>query len=287
MMARWRSLLFVAADDHARLARISGRGADAIILDLEDAVPPERKPIARAGLAAVVADLVAQDCDIVVRMNSGWRAVLDELDILVRAGIAAVMVPKVECAERLAIIAEMMAAIADDRGLPQAPEIIALIESPAGIAALDRVAAIPGLCALALGSEDFSLALGVSPTSPALELPCRLVALAAAGRGLMAFGLPVSIATIADEGAWSDGVRLARAVGMTGAMCIHPRQIDAVNRGFAPTQEEIESARLVLKAWQDAGAQGVVQVGGKMIDRPVALRAMRLLHHFPEEKLTK
>lgn len=273
----WRSLLFAAADDHARLGKIAGRGADAVILDLEDAVPPARKADARAGLPAVVDALAAQGCALVVRINAGWVDAMADLIAAVRPGVAAIMVPKVEDAARLTVVSRMVAEIAADARLQAMPGLIALVESPAGIAELNAIAAVSGMTGLALGSEDFSLALGVPPARAALELPCRLLALAAAGRGLMALGLPVSIATIEDETAWAEGVRSGRAIGLTGALCIHPRQIAPANLGFAPTDAEVEQARRVLDAWNAAHGAGVIQLDGKMIDRPVVRAAQRVL----------
>jgi citrate lyase subunit beta/citryl-CoA lyase len=273
----WRSLLFAGADDQARLGKIAERGADAVILDLEDAVPPARKPDARAGLPAAATALAAKGCDLVVRINGSWRDVIADLAVVVRPEVSAIMVPKVESGPRLAVIAEMVAEAAEDAGLAAAPGLIALIESPAGLSELDAIAQVDGVIGLALGSEDFSLALGVPPTPVALELPCRLLALAAARRGLMALGLPISIATIEDEAGWKAAVDLARAIGLTGALCIHPRQIDAVNRGFIPGESEAEAARRILAAWNAADGAGVIKLDGRMIDRPVMLAAQRLL----------
>nr|WP_255326622.1 CoA ester lyase [Sphingobium sp. EM0848] len=269
--------MFAPADDQVRLAKVASRGADAVILDLEDAVPPARKAAALAGLPETAAGLAAQGCAVVVRINAGWRAVMAELPVVVQPDVAAIMVPKVESAERLAVLAEMIVELAEEASMSAPPGIIALLESPAGIAEADRIAAVRGVAGLALGTEDFSLALGVPPTREALELPCRLIALAAARHGLMALGLPVSIATVEDGKVWAEGVRSARATGMTGALCIHPRQIEPVNTGFAPSSAEIETARRVLDAWESANGAGVIMLDGKMIDRPVILAAERLI----------
>jgi citrate lyase subunit beta/citryl-CoA lyase len=93
----------------------------------------------------------------------------------------------------------------------------------------------------------------------------------------MAIGLPVSISTIADRGAWERGVQLGRGFGMTGALCIHPVQVAPANRGFEPSSTELAAARRILDAWEAVGGVGVTQLDGKMIDRPVALAAARLL----------
>jgi citrate lyase subunit beta/citryl-CoA lyase len=127
----------------------------------------------------------------------------------------------------------------------------------------------------------YSFSLGVPPVPEALEHPCRMIAMAAARRGYMAIGLPVSISTIDDRGAWERGVQAGRAFGMTSALCIHPDQVGPANRGFEPSSSELAAARRILNAWEAAGGAGVTQLDGKMIDRPVALAAARLLSRSP------
>lgn len=275
MIPRWRSLLFAAADDQRRLTKISERGADAVILDLEDAVPVDRKAAAREGLAASVAGLSYMP--VLVRINGGWLDTIADLSVAVRPGVAAIVVPKLESAARLIVIREMMAEYAASARMERIPDIVALIESPAGIAQLDAIAAVDGVIGLALGSEDFSLALGVAPTPEALELPCRLLALTASTRGQMALGLPISIATIEDMEAWTLAVNRARAFGINGALCIHPAQIAPVNVAFTPSAAERDAAIRVIAAWEAAKGAGVVLVDGRMVDRPVVLAAQHIL----------
>lgn len=277
VLSDWRSLLFVAADDAARIAKVAGRGADAVILDLEDAVPPARKVAARLGLAEVIETLVGQGVRVVVRINAGWGDMLADLAVAVMPGVVAIMVPKVEDAERLHTIADLIREFAADEGLADPPAIVALVESPLGLQILDAVARVPEVIGLALGSEDFSLALRVPPSPQALDLPCRLLALAAAPRGLMALGLPVSIATIADKDAWQAGIEQAKAIGITGALCVHPAQVAAANEGFAPSPEAVAQARRIVGGWDTAAGAGVIQIDGRMIDRPVVEAARRTL----------
>ena len=277
MLPDWRSLLFVAADDTARIAKVATRGADAVILDLEDAIPPARKAAARFGLAEHIAMLTGQAARVVVRINVGWGDALADLTVAVVPGVAAIMVPKVEDVERVRAIADLIREFAADEGLAEPPVIIALIESPLGLQNLDAIARVPEVVGLALGSEDFSLALRVPPSPQALDLPCRLLALAAAPRELMALGLPVSIATIADMAAWQAGIEQGRAIGITGALCVHPAQVVAANAGFAPSPEAVAQARRIVGGWEAAADVGVIQIDGRMIDRPVVEAARRTL----------
>lgn len=280
MSPRPRSLLFTPADSARLLEKAHLRGADAIILDLEDGVLPPARPAARAGIAAAAARLSGHGLPVLVRINSAWRDIVADLDASVRPGLHAVMVPKVEDAGSLRVIAAMIGEWEDSRGLaPGGIGLVALIESPLGLEHLAEIADSPRLIGLALGGEDFSLALGVEPTEAALALPCRMIALAAAARGLMAIGLPGALAEFKDLAAYQATARLARDIGITGALCIHPAQITVINRTFAPTAEEIAWAETVMAAWTEAEARGsgTAAVAGRMIDRPVAERARAIL----------
>lgn len=277
MIPSWRSLLFVAADDEARVAKVTERGADAIILDLEDAVSPTRKAAARAALPAAIARLQVEGVPAIVRINSAWRDAMADIEAAIRPGLVAILVPKVEDAGRLSVIAEMVAETCAVAGVAAAPGLIALIESSTGIAALDKIVEAKQLIGLAFGTEDFALSMGVPPTPDLLDLPARLLALAAARVGIMALGLPVSIATIDDESGWSRAVAHGKAFGMTGALCIHPRQIPSVNDGFAISEAELAAARHVIDAWQAAGNCGAIRLEGKMVDLPVLLAARRVV----------
>ncbi|QUT06778.1 CoA ester lyase [Sphingobium phenoxybenzoativorans] len=277
MRPLWRSLLFVPADDEQRLAKVATRGADAVIIDLEDAVAIDRKAAARRSVNGATSMIAQAGCPVVVRINSLWRDVTADLDAAVHPGVAAIMAPKVEDAARLTVIGEMVRELARERGLAEAPGLIALIESPVGLRQIDAIAAVPGVIGLALGTEDFSLALGVPPSPQCLDLPCRQIALAAAVRGQMAIGLPISIATIKDEAAWADAIAAAKAIGMTGALCIHPAQIGPVNGGFSPGAAEVDRARRVLAAWDNAQGASVITLDGRMIDLPVVLAARKVV----------
>jgi citrate lyase subunit beta/citryl-CoA lyase len=276
-MTRWRSLLFVAANDHRRLAKAAGRGADAIILDLEDAVPANAKTEAREHIQPAIQLLADAGAQVVVRINAGWLDAFSDLKACIQTGVAAIMVPKAEDNGRLIVVSQIVSELSSARGLEQVPGLIALIESSKGCGALSSIAAVESIIGLAFGSEDFSLSLGVSPSPESLDLPCRLLALAAAERGLMALGVPVSIGTIKDRDVWHRGLTHARACGLNGALCIHPDQIGPANEAFSPSPLEVERAERVIQAWAAAGGTGVIAVNGQMIYRPVVLAAEQLL----------
>ena len=280
MIAALRSFLFAPADNAKVLEKAHLRGADALILDLEDAVAPAAKAAARQGLAAQVARLSGHGLPVLVRINSAWRDVAADLEAAVLPGVTALVAPKVEEGGAVRVLAAMIGEWEAERGLPAgAIGLIALIESPAALERLAAIADSPRLVGLALGSEDFSLALGVEPAEAALALPCRQIALAAAARSLAAIGLPGSLAEFRDLEAYGASVRHARAVGMTGVLCIHPDQVTVVNREFSPSEAEQAWAREVIAAWNGAQQTGLgaIAVRGRMVDRPVAERARAIL----------
>lgn len=278
MMPSWRSLLFVPGNNPARIAKAAGVDADAVIVDLEDAVAADQKPAARSGLADAAALLASAGRPALVRINSRWTDIAADLAVSVRENMAGIMVPKVRAAGRLSTASEMIAELSEDRGLARIPTIIALIEDSEGLARMHEIAAVEHVAGLALGTEDFSLAMGVPPSPERLDLPCRQMALAAARQGIRAFAMPISIATIDDQDAWSAAAAKARAMGISGALCIHPKQVPIVNQTFAPSDEELSFAQGAIAAWGQAGGKGVIQHGARMIDLPVILAAERLLN---------
>lgn len=266
----WRSLLFVPGDNAARIEKAHERGADAIILDLEDSVAAAAKPEARAALPAAVSALYAKGATIVVRINSGWRQAMADLDKAVRPYVTAIMIPKVGDPKYVAVLGDIMNEFEAERGLPLGGiGVIALIESPAGLTASTKIVSVPSVIGLALGSEDFALALGVPPTQACLDLPSRQLALAAAERGLMALAVPFSIAAYKEEEAYRDAAVAARAFGATGALCIHPLQVGIANLVFDTTAAERAEARAIVLAWNEAQSQGnAVFFPQRQNDRP-------------------
>ena len=276
----YRSFLFVPANDEKRIARVHERGADVVILDLEDAVAAVDKDHARKGVRAIAAGLHSRGARVFVRINSSWRAALADLEASIGADVAGVIASKVNGAAQARVVAEMVREVELARDLEAGvTQLIALVETSAGVLDAAAIAAVRGITGLALGSEDLSVELGVAPSAASLDLPCKQIALAAASRGLMALGAPVSIAEFRDLDAYAAAMDSARAVGMTGVFCIHPAQVEIANARFAPSKSELADARAILAVWDAAQANGqaVVSLNGRMIDAPVVKRALRLV----------
>jgi citrate lyase subunit beta/citryl-CoA lyase len=279
---RRRSLLFVPANNPNLLAKAPRQGADALIIDLEDAVPLAQKPAARIALREHVPGISATGADILVRVNNN-ELLGSDVDALPEETVAIVL-PGTESVDELRALDALLVKYELAHGLRSGSiGIVPLIESPAALFSLHEIAAGPRVVGLALGSEDFALALGAPPSALSLTLPAQLVCVAAASAGVMAFAVPFSIAAYGDELGWADAARIAKGIGATGGLCIHPAQVRILNDVFLPSDAELGWAESVIEVWaqaQDAG-RGIVTLDGRMIDRPVFERAMAVLKMKP------
>ncbi|MDH6165421.1 citrate lyase subunit beta/citryl-CoA lyase [Variovorax boronicumulans] len=273
-LALARTFLFVPADRPERHARALAIGTGGVIVDLEDAVAPERKASARDGLTASFAALPEADRQrLLVRINASGTPWHDDdrtaVAALVAQGlIAGVVLPKAERAGDLRRLAD---AIGPD-GL-----LVPLIESAAGLAAVDELAAAPQVLRLAFGNLDFQADLGLACDADEAELvPVRLALLLATRRA----GLPAPIDGVTAD--WRNAQRLAadtaraRRGGFGAKLCIHPDQVAPVHAALGPSADELAWARRVIDAIQSAGG-GVVSLDGRMVDAPVVRLAERLL----------
>lgn len=259
-----RSYLFVPADRPERFAKALAAGADAVIVDLEDAVGPAAKDDARRALAGWLAGPEA--APVWVRVNAAgtpWHAA--DVSLCVHPQVRGVVLPKAESAQGLAALAA---------ALPGKP-LLPLVESAAGFEAARAIAAAPGVVRLLFGSIDFQADLGIEGDDDALLYFRSQLVLASrlAGREAPVDGVTTALG---DDAATTADTARARRLGFGAKLCIHPRQVAAVNRGFTPTGAELDWARRVLAAAEAAGGAAVA-VDGKMVDAPVLLRAQRLL----------
>jgi len=268
-LAEARSLLFVPGNRPDRFEKAAASGADAIVLDLEDAVPPAEKAPARAAVREAWARLAAHGVPVVVRVNASGSGMLAE-DLAALQGLApvpAVMLPKAESA---AHVAQVRAA------LPEA-SVLPLVETAAGLRGIDAVAAAPGVVRLAIGHLDFMADTGMSWSEGEPELaPLRFaVSIATRIAGLAPAVDGVTVQTDDEPRLIADTLR-ARRFGFGGKLCIHPKQVAAVHHAFAPGEEEVAWAKRVVEA--DAASGGrAVKVDGRMVDAPVVTTARAIL----------
>ena len=267
-----RSALFVPLADERFLAKAHERGADALLLDLEDSVPPAQKAAARARLPEAARRLASLGATVMVRINSAPGLLAEDLKAAAQSAVAAVFLPKVESPEHVTAAEYLLAG--------SAPKLVAMLESPAAV--LDAVAisrAGTRLAGLAFGSEDYCGALGIASDQAALDWPAQMVATAARARGLAAFGLPGSLSEIADMAAYARLLERAKAMGYTGCTCIHPKQVAVANRIYSPTEAEIAMATEIVGAFEAAvrEGRGAFALHGRMIDAPVVDQARATL----------
>ncbi|WP_303730832.1 CoA ester lyase [Paracoccus solventivorans] len=264
----FRSCLFVPTDRPERFAKALAAGPDLVILDLEDAVQPAAKPAAREQIRAFLQG--HSGARVGVRLNAaGTEWFQDDLSLLASPALAAVMLPKAETAETLAEVAGRLQAGA---------ALIPLVETALGIWNALELARAPRVVQLAFGSVDFQLDAGLPDDDPdraMLYARSRLV-LASAAAGVAA---PIDGVTVDldDPARTTADVAQSRALGFGGKLCIHPRQIAPVHEGLAPSPAELARARAIVAAADAVGANGAIRLDGKLIDRPVAERARRML----------
>lgn len=272
-LASARSFLFVPANRPERYAKALASGADAVIIDLEDAIAPADKLAARQTLVQTIDSLeAAQRHRLLVRINAAgtsWHAGdLAALRGLAGQGLGAVMVSKAESAATLAEVAA--------RAGPSCA-LLPLIESVAGLDAVDALAACPRVARLAFGHLDFQVDAGLACDAAELELiPVRLALVLASRRAGLAAPVDGIAPGTQDTAQLASDAARGRRGGFGGKLCIHPAQVAVVNAAFAPSAAELDRARRVVAAFEAAGG-GVFSLDGRMVDAPVLLLARRTL----------
>ncbi len=265
-----RTYLFVPGDRPERFSKAFSSGADAVVLDLEDAVLPDAKVVGRAAVSTFLASYLASSADlqrVVVRINAEASAWFDDdLALLTRHPGVAVMLPKAERPQTLALLQSRCPGMA----------VLALVESAAGVQAADALATAPGVQRLVFGTLDYALDMGLQgelATTIGLDFAASRLALASRAAGLFA---PVAGVTpaIADDALLLSELARARGHGFGAKLCIHPRQVAVVHAALAPSAEELSWAQRVLHAADTAS--GAVQLDGRMVDKPVIEHARRI-----------
>ncbi|HVR52481.1 MAG TPA: CoA ester lyase [Pseudorhodoferax sp.] len=259
-----RSYLFVPGDRPERFDKAIASGAHGVILDLEDAVQPERKPQARE---AVRGWLAQARTPVWVRINPGdtpWFA--EDCSLLDAPMVRGLMVPKAQDAQGLAQLAGR---------LREDQRLIPLVETVAGWFAAQAIAQVPRVLRLAFGSVDFMSDSGIQGEAEEMNSVRTQLVLVSRLAGIAAPIDGVSVA-IDDAEQLNADVRRSRRFGFGAKLCIHPKQVPGVHRGFAPTAAELAWAERVVAALA-AGPLGAVTVDGKMVDKPIALLAQAML----------
>jgi citrate lyase beta subunit len=278
-----RSFLFVPGSEERKLAKAAGLGADAVILDLEDGVAPERKAEARAQIRACLQAQDGQAVEWLIRLNGFSTPYFEaDLETSVRAGPDALVIPKVDSPEILQLVdAHLTQAEHASACPPGSLKLFALIESARGILRAAAIAtATSRLLGLMLGHVDLSADLGIragrAGDGIVHHARCQLV-LAARAAGVDV--VDTIYLNIQDhEGLRSEAAQAA-TLGFTGKLAIHPAQLPIIHEAFTPTAERVQRAERILETWRQAEAEGrgVCTLDGDLIERPVVVEERRVL----------
>jgi len=277
----WRSLLFVPASNERFLSKAHERGADGIILDLEDSVPANLKPEARVRLPESVERVARGGADVLVRINRPLRMAVADMEAAVIPGVSAFMLPKCEGPEHVRLLAETVAELETERRITVGSiRFLTLIESAAALSRIQAIAeSHPRVIGISIGAEDFAADVGMVPDGETLFFPKVQAILAARAAGVIPFGFIGTVADYKDLEAFRNTVHRSKKFGFEGASCIHPALVPILNEEYGPGEDEVASAQRIVDAYRKAtrAGLGAIEVDGKMVDVPVMQRAERVL----------
>lgn len=277
-----RSYLFAPGDNERLLEKVFNAGADAVVLDLEDAVAPERKSAARDMVAEVLRKLRRQggaEPAIFVRVNAVstgfWT---EDVDAVVDPALAGFRLAKAESADEIRALDDRLTAAERRLGIASGSfGITATIESAAGLMAAESMARVPRVQSFAFGAADFARDIGAEPDdqeSQTLYARSHLVVVSRSA------GIGPPVASVHTRIGDLDGLRAtteaARRLGFFGRSCIHPSQVPVVNEIFTPTAEQAARAQAIIEAYEKAALSGVsafAMEDGQFVDRPIVDRA--------------
>lgn len=270
-----RSRLYLPGNEPKFYTNAGLHNPDGIILDLEDSVAPLEKDAAKYLVRNALCAVDFCGSERMVRINQLPRG-LDDLHFIVPHNVHVVLIPKCESAQTVIDVEEEINIIKADRNVSATIYLMPIIESALGVVkAFDIASASDLVCALAVGLEDYTADLGVERTNEGRESFYARSSIVNAAKAAGVQAIDTVFSDVNDMDALKASVLEAKSLGFEGKGCIHPRQIQVVNEAFAPTEKEIEKAKKIVLAFEDAEKKGlgVVALGSKMIDAPVVKRA--------------
>lgn len=277
----WRSLLYVPAHVDKFVAKAHLRGADCVLLDLEDSVPAAEKEVARARVEAAAKSVRRGGADVMIRINRSLALAVRDIESCVGPDVDGFMIAKTESASHVRLLEDHIAEVELRRGLPVGhSKLIALVESASAWPELGAIAkASERIVGVSMGSEDFALDCGMEANTETLLLPKQQLVHAAAAAGVLPLGLVGSNTDFGDAAGFRANVERSKRYGFGGASCIHPHQVPILNEVFCPSADELARAERIVAALIAAQQQGrgAVSIDGKMVDAPVARNAQRVL----------
>jgi citrate lyase subunit beta/citryl-CoA lyase len=277
-----RTLLFVPGNQERRLEKARLIPADALILDLEDSVPPSEKDSARKMVAASISELASLGKDIFVRINAlPTPYAVSDIEAVATRGLRGICLPKSESADDIRKADGLLADAEKRSGLAKGSiAILALVETSKGIInANEIVSASPRIIGAGFGAEDFALEMGIHRTKEGSEVLYPRAVLAVACHAANVLAIDSVYTDVRDTDGLVRETRTIAQLGFQGKAVIHPDQVGPVNQVFVPSHEEVAQARRVVQAFEVAVEQGQASVSldGSMVDAPVAERARKIL----------
>ena len=277
----WRSLLYVPVNVDRYVDKAHTRGADGVILDLEDSVTPSEKEHARTLIQEAAVKVARNGADVLVRINRELELAVRDIEASISPLITALKLPKVQSADHVKLLAELVDSLEAKRGMRVGTtRLIPMVETADAFFSMDAIAkASPRVATVLLGGEDFALDCGFEPDPEVYQYPKQQSLLAARAAGLTPMGLIGTVADFSDAEAYRAVVRHSAKFGFEGASCIHPANVAVLNEEFSPKPEAVAYARRVVEGDKQAIAEGrgSWSLDGKMIDIPVVIRAQRLI----------
>ncbi len=274
-----RSRLYVPGDQPRLIINAGLYKPDGVILDLEDSVAPTEKESARFIVRNALREVDFFGAERMVRINQ-LPVGLHDLPFVVPHGAHTILIPKCEDAQTVKEVEDEVQRLRADHKVENEIYLMPIIESSLGVVnAYEIAVASPNIVALTIGLEDFTADIGAARTKEGREsfLAREEIVVAARAAGIQPIDSVFS--DVADEEGLRKSALEAKSFGFEGKGCIHPRQVKVINESFAPTEKEIEKAKEIVLAMEDAQKRGagVIALGSKMIDPPVVKRAQRIL----------
>jgi citrate lyase subunit beta/citryl-CoA lyase len=284
----WRSLLFVPVNVDKFVDKAHTRGADGIILDLEDSIAPSEKDNARTLVKAAAAKVKRGGGDVLVRINRPWRMAMRDIEASICPDVNALVISKAESPEHVQMIAEVVEDCEAEQGMDVgATKFLVNVEDPKSFMRMaDILQAHDRIVAGGAASEDLSAEMGAEASADALYMPKMHAVMSARAAGIVPLGYVGSIADYSDLDGYRAMIERSRKLGFEGSACIHPNQAKILNEVHRPSDEDVAQARKMIDAYDEAHAKGLgaISMDGIMVDIPVVNRARNVMRRY--EKIT-
>ncbi|MGD9819324.1 MAG: CoA ester lyase [Desulfomonilaceae bacterium] len=278
-----RSMLILPVNVQKFVEKAHARGADAIVLDLEDAVPDSEKKMSRLLVRESIEIAGRGGADVLVRINNDRSMIREDLEAAIYPGLSAIFMPKVEYPEQISELESLMGELEKARGFEVGSIKIAIhVESPLGLLNLKEIASSSKRAeSISMGVDDYCLQMGVRPSEAAEELffPLNMIAIVAHAYGTIPLGIFGSVADYNDLEKFRLSAQRAKNLGFSGAYCIHPGQLGILNEVFSPGKDEELWARRVVDCFEESARKGraSTSLDGRMVDTPIYKQALSIL----------